>query len=583
MKNRRAILYLALALALTLGAHLLLSYKHGIGAPLIQRTTLVDASLASKPVRIAVERPGSTATVLALMNSWRLVEPYSAAADERAVLKLLDLFATSEIEDAKSDQYLSSLGRTRSDYGLDEPSALRVTISAADSSAATILLGSKTPDGSGVYASVDGEDAVLVVPAAVKTAADLDASGFRRKTLLPENAGSVNSFDLKRGTASFMRFVRDGENWTMTEPRKTAAAAAKIKNMLSLVASAEADDFVWPIGAKGESETATVSLLAGYGLDPESAVTLTMRCADGSEQQISFGKAAKDGLVYALIQNAGAIAVVPGDLKDLTFAGVAEFTDSRLFPFDPASAARISISSGETTYLLAKSEDGLWRLDSPVAAPTDPATLSSLLERLFALTSVDVAPGGSSPSERVGISISQASSAQSQQQETPETLQVLKSAVLGSLRLEDLRSREILKVDPADVKRLVVTGFRSSTPTSVVYDKDRRAWNVEKSPLDGSVNTPAVEAAIEELSPLVADAIVKLKVAPADLRRWGLETPRGTIAVDQDRASSLRRNILIGDSLESGGVYATLGATEAVFILPEKTVRRLQAPLVNPR
>ena len=574
MKNRRAMLWLVLALALTLGAHLLLSYKMGVRASLVQRTALLDQQFSS-PSRIAIARDGQIDAVLARMTTWRLVEPYAASTDERAVLKLIDLLSTAEIEDTLSDQDLARLGRSREDFGLDEQSALYVTVSADDAST-TLLFGSPTPIGDGVYATVEGEDAVYVVPSNVYESANLSVNGFRCRTLLPESAGSVVSFDLKRGTGAFMRFKRDGETWMMTEPRKTAASAAKIRRMLNEIATTEASEFVWPIGSKGEGSSVTVSLLAGYGLEPESAVTITMKCADGSDQQISFGRDAKDDQVYALIQNAGAIAMVPRSLKEQTLAGVAEFTDSRLFPFEAAAAARVSINDGQVTYLLAKGEDGIWRLDAPVAAPTEPEVVEALLERLFALTSADIAPPGA---EEWSLGVSIATDAQ--QTESQEVMQVLRTAALGNIRLEGLRSREIFKIDPSAVKRLVVSGFRGPSPTAVVYDKDRRAWNVEKSPVSGSVNVQAVEAAIAALSPLQAESIVKLKVSPADLRRYGLETPRVTIAIDQDRDDSLRRNLLIGDALESGGVYATLGATEAVFILPERTVRKLEAPLVR--
>lgn len=575
MKNRRAMLWLAIALFLTLGAHFLLSYKLGVRAALVQRTSLLDQQFSS-PSRIAISRDGRQDAVLARMTAWRLVEPFAASTDERAVLKMIDLLSTCEIEDTLSDQELERLGRSREDFGLDAQHALRVAISAADATT-TILFGLPTPIGDGVYAAVDGEDAVYVVTSNAYASVNLDADSLRCRTLLPDSAGPVSSFDLKRGSGAFMRFMRDGDTWKMTEPRKTAASAAKIRKMLGDIASAEASDFVWPTGAKNEGANATVSLLAGYGLDPESAVTITMKCADGSDQQVSFGKEAKDGKVYALLQNAGAIATVPATLKDQALAGVAEFTDSRLFPFEPSAAARISIMDGHVSYLLAKGEDGSWRLDAPVAAPTDQETVDALLERLFALTSADLAPPGVEDwSISVSISTDAQPSGASQQ-----AVSILRSSALGSIRLESLRSREIFKIDAAAVKRLVVSGFRGPMPTSIVYDKDRRAWNVEKSPVGGSVNVPAVEAAIETLSPLVADGIVKLKVSPSDLRRFGLENPRVTIAVDQDREDSLRRNILIGDALESGGVYATLGATEAVFILPERTVRRLEAPLVR--
>jgi len=349
----------------------------------------------------------------------------------------------------------------------------------------------------------------------------------------------------------------------MAQPQAAPASAGKVKALLAALESAAASGFVWPTGAAGEPETATSALLAGYGLDPESAVTVTVRCADGADRQVSFGKESGGGLVYALVQNAGAVVTVDGALKDAASAGAAEFTDSRLFPFEEASVSRVSIADGDATYLLAKGEDGAWLLDAPVAAPTDAASVSKLLSRLFALRGADAA-------ER-GVSVSMTTNA--------EPVVVSREAALGGIRLEDLRSREVVRVDPAAVKRVVVTRPESEKPTAVVYDKDRRAWNVESSETQGTVEASAVEGLVAALSPLVADSVVKLKVSAADLRGYGLDAPWLAVAVDQAKDAVVRRNILVG-AAAPGGRYATLGAADAVFVIPDKAVEALSAPLV---
>ena len=564
MKNRRAIMWLSLALALVVGAHLLLLCKGGTAAALVQRTCLLDAKLADAS-RITVSRAGEPAAVLSRDDGWRLVEPYSALVDERVALKLLDSLAAGDIQDTISDQELLRLGRTRADLGLSGEAALTVSVS-SDESSQTILFGGATPIGEGVYAAVGGEDAVYVVPSNVFAAADLPAEGFRQRAVLPGWTGtSVTSFDLKRGASSFLRFVRDGDMWQMRAPSESSANAAKIRRLLGDLSQAEAIDFVWPVGAPGESSSATASLLAGYGLEPESAVTLTFKGPEGGDRQISFGKDAKDGRVYALVQNAGAIVTVDGALKDQVLARVAEFTDTRLFPFERALATRISLVDGDVSYLLAKDGDGTWRLDAPVAAPTDNASVEALLDRIFALKSTDIAAEG--------VAVSASTSA------PPVT--VSREAALGDIRPADLRSREIVKIDPAAVKRIVVSGTREDvSATAVVWDKDRRAWNVEQSPVPGTVDVKAIEALTEALNPLLARRVTKLKVTSADLHRYGLDAPCLTVAIDQDREDSVRRNILVGYETV-GGAFATLGSTDAVFVLPRATIDRLSAPLVR--
>jgi hypothetical protein len=112
---------------------------------------------------------------------------------------------------------------------------------------------------------------------------------------------------------------------------------------------------------------------------------------------------------------------------------------------------------------------------------------------------------------------------------------------------------------------------------SVVYDRDRRAWNVESSPVPGAVADQAgIESLLAALNPLRADGIVRLKVSASDLKAFGLDSPRISVAVDVEGGS--RRNILIGDTTD-GGAFATLGAADAVFILPARTESVLEAPI----
>ena len=308
MKNRRAVAWLLFATAVTIAIHVFLSWKVGVTASLVQRTTLLDSHF-QHPNRIVVGQRGKPEADLQKdAGAWRLVRPYRALADERAVMRLLDVLSVSAIDDTLGDQELLRLGRTREDFVLSDPD-VRITVEAGGSSR-EMYLGGFTPSGDGVYAAVSGEGAVYVVSSNVFAAANLPPEGFRRRAVFPDLGASVQSFDLKRGSGSFMRFTREGETWLMRQPSKAAANAAKVSAFLSAAASAEAADFVWPVGVEGESLSASVSLLAGYGLDPESAVTLTIRCADGADRQASFGKEAKNGLVYALVHGSGAIVTV---------------------------------------------------------------------------------------------------------------------------------------------------------------------------------------------------------------------------------------------------------------------------------
>ena len=155
------------------------------------------------------------------------------------------------------------------------------------------------------------------------------------------------------------------------------------------------------------------------------------------------------------------------------------------------------------------------------------------------------------------------------------------AVVLGSRRIESLRSLEMMKLDAALVKRIVSSpgGRSEKTPVSVVRVRDRRAWNVETSDGGGSVNEAGVESVLGAIGSLRAERVVALKAEPSDLARYGLENPYRLISVDQEAEGAVRRNILIGGRI-GGGRYATVGSSDAIFILSERTVSALLAPLV---
>ena len=562
MSNARVIFLFAAGIVLLVAAHIFVSMR-GMGSLIAGRTTLLDPA-AKSAERIEVERRGGQVVALVKDGVWRVAEPYSAEADERGIQRMLDALVVSPTQAAFGDQELASFGRERGDYGLDEPE-VKITLSSGDRKW-SVGLGNLTAAKDGVYASVSDETAIYVADAGLLALAEAGGNAFRMKSICPGGVDSVDSFDLKRGKGQFLRFVKDGEGWRKASldgaDAGDAASSVRIRELLSAIGAAQAQAFFWPVGASNEPASATAPLLASYGLDSESAVTVTLHSRGGADRQVAFGKEASDGLVYALVQNSGAVVSVPGALKDL--AGGADFTDSRLFPFDVAQISRVSIADGAVNYLLAKdAATGEWRLDAPVAAPADKAAAESFVTHLASLKFSDRDPEG--------LVVSLTTNA--------PPVAVSRAAALAGHSLVDLRSRRILKVAPADVKRIESTSADAEKPAVVVFDKDLRAWVVEASGRPGVPAAPAIDAALAALNPLEAEKVVTLKASVADLRRYGLEKPQTTIAVDSEGAGSLRRNILIGGRAQ-GGYFATVGSSDAVFIISNSVARRLMASIV---
>lgn len=555
MSNRRSVVYLLVMLSLAVGANLWLDLAGTEHGEMVRRHSLVGG--ADTAVAMDIHVRGSHAFRLEKTDRWRIVVPFRAVADQSAVDRLADALAFDRLLDSYDAADIGKLGRSVADFGLDNPRIkVKVSLPGGDSA---VSFGNEVPSGEGVYASVDGASVVYIVPNAVFNAVNRPLDSWRRRTVFRIKPDDVVSIDIRRADVS-MRISKVGERWEVLEPKKAMASAAAVKRIIDTVVSCEAKRFVWPVGASNETTTASVALLAGYGLDPETCETVVFRTGDGRDYSISFGSAADTDTVYALVHGGNAVATITAEAKASVSLDMGTLIDGRIFPFEKSSVQRISMIDGDDVYLLARGEGGAWRIDSPVSAPADDAAVLSLIDKLLVMRSSEL--------DENGVKVSLFTNA--------IPVAVAKETMLGTGGFEQLRSKLIFDIDSATVKRLVVSSSGSEKPESVVFDPDRKGWNVDASGRSGVIDVDRLNAVLAALSPLKAKSVVRLKVAPGELARYGLESPPYTVAIDRLIEGSVRRNLLIGNRVEGrSDVYATVGSTDAVFVLDGETVNVL--------
>lgn len=560
MRNAKSIIILLTIIAVAAALDYFVYFGKGPSST-SKRTTLVDFQSEAASVRI--ERVGSPAVVLDRgLGGWRLTDPFASGADEQAVMKLVDVLTQTPVVEVISDSELLKLGRTRADFSLEEP-VLTVTLTGMDKSVCRFMFGSATPTQDGVYASVEGVDAVFILGKPAFSFVDVRPDDLRQRSLLPLGGAWVTSFEIKREGIPLLEFLRTGAGWNVGSEK---ASSQKITEFIDDLTTASAVSFVWPVGSSNETDHATSSLLAGYGLDPDSAVTVTLNDINGKSRRLSFGKEADDGNVYALVQNGNAIVTVPSKLRDFARQDPVMFTDSRLFPVEARSVNGFSVSSDGSLYSLVRDKDGKWGLESPVVAPADQEASDALLSLILSLSPADVV-------KENGVAVSVLTNM--------SKVLIPRERILGKRTFEDLRSREMLKIDAPLVKRIVSTvGGKTPKTASVVYDRERRQWNLDTEADGVAVNVKGVESVLSVINPLAAVRIEKLAVVAADLDDYGLDTPFLTVAIDQDSDETIRRNILIGKKTR-GGRFATIGSSDAIFVISDATVSRLSASIVG--
>ena len=560
MRNAKSIIILLTIIAVAAALDYFVYFGKGPSST-SKRTTLVDFQSEAASVRI--ERVGSPTVVLDRgLGGWRLTDPFASGADEQAVMKLVDVLTQTPVVEVISDSELLKLGRTRADFSLEEP-VLTVTLTGMDKSVCRFMFGSATPTQDGVYASVEGVDAVFILGKLAFSFVDVRPDDLRQRSLLPLGGAWVTSFEIKREGIPLLEFLRTGAGWNVGSEK---ASSQKITEFIDDLTTASAVSFIWPVGSSNETDHATSSLLAGYGLDPDSAVTVTLNDINGKSRRLSFGKEADDGNVYALVQNGNAIVTVPSKLRDFARQDPVMFTDSRLFPVEARSVNGFSVSSDGSLYSLVRDKDGKWGLESPVVAPADQEASDALLSLILSLSPADVV-------KENGVAVSVLTNM--------SKVLIPRERILGKRTFEDLRSREMLKIDAPLVKRIVSTvGGKTPKTASVVYDRERRQWNLDTEADGVAVNVKGVESVLSVINPLTAVRIEKLAVVAADLDDYGLDTPFLTVAIDQDSDETIRRNILIGKKTR-GGRFATIGSSDAIFVISDATVSRLSASIVG--
>ena len=560
MRNAKSIIILLTIIAVAAALDYFVYFGKGPSST-SKRTTLVDFQSEAASVRI--ERVGSPAVVLDRgLGGWRLTDPFASGADEQAVMKLVDVLTQTPVVEVISDSELLKLGRTRADFSLEEP-VLTVTLTGMDKSVCRFMFGSATPTQDGVYASVEGVDAVFILGKPAFSFVDVRPDDLRQRSLLPLGGAWVTSFEIKREGIPLLEFLRTGAGWNVGSEK---ASSQKITEFIDDLTTASAVSFIWPVGSSNETDHVTSSLLAGYGLDPDSAVTVTLNDINGKSRRLSFGKEADDGNVYALVQNGNAIVTVPSKLRDFARQDPVMFTDSRLFPVEARSVNGFSVSSDGSLYSLVRDKDGKWGLESPVVAPADQEASDALLSLILSLSPADVV-------KENGVAVSVLTNM--------SKVLIPRERILGKRTFEDLRSREMLKIDAPLVKRIVSTvGGKTPKTASVVYDRERRQWNLDTEADGVAVNVKGVESVLSVINPLAAVRIEKLAVVAADLDDYGLDPPFLTVAIDQDSDETIRRNILIGKKTR-GGRFATIGSSDAIFVISDATVSRLSASIVG--
>ena len=577
MSNRRFILFFLVGIAACAAGLWGLAERARVVASEATRRVLCPVDPATVDA-VTVAMHGSAQLVLERKQGvWRIVAPFSSAADPAPVAQLLDVLTLTPIDDMRTEDELRQLNETLADFGLNPP---RATVSLATASLTnTIYFGATTASGKELYARVEDVQNVFTLPADAFAAVRTDIDAFRPRALLVCPRDEITGIEFRVPDSAFVKLVRDGTTWQMTAPLAEAADADAVSTLVDKLAAARVVDFTLPSAAQppphGTTPEGTLpaAALVPYGLD----LSVTVRAMDGSVETILFGATAGTNLVWALVQNGTTVVSVDAAVAELCRAQEAAFRDTRVFSFKKDEVLKsISLTANSLVYVLGRDTNGIWRIDAPVMAPADQTLAASLSEKLLALKQSDLPPQDAKTNpEKAEILVAMESTTTNY-----PAIAVPTSYFGEAFSFADLRSKTLLTLDPGTVRRLSVKLDAAEAP-SVVYDTARAVWNLEK-PVEGRRSNPAaIKAILTALARVEAVNVETVAATPADYRRCGLDTPSGIITVDIEAEGTTRRNVLLGGATSGGGRYATVGGVDAVFVISKQTAAALMADLTE--
>jgi hypothetical protein len=334
----------------------------------------------AKVSAVALARAGGeTLRLLKQGQHWRLAAPSDVPAATSEVESLLSSLESLEVQEVVSDSP-SSL----QPFGLEPPATTATLTLEGAAEPLTLLLGDKTPDGTGVYAKRPAQPRLFTVPAFQAGALDKRPFDLRDRDLLHVARDDVRTLEVTGPEGDYALARGDDGEWSLTRPLKTRAGRWSVDSLLGMLESLRMD----AVAAEQADD------LEAYGLDkPARVVTVTL--ANGGVKKLEIGADTPDKKYHAREASSRLVAVIPGALVDDLAKGLGELRAKRLLDvstYDVESIdARLDGKEFKHARTSVKDKDDVetykWKRTAPDAKDLETSQVEDVL---FKLTGLEV-------------------------------------------------------------------------------------------------------------------------------------------------------------------------------------------------
>lgn len=312
---------------------------------------------------------GERTTLRKAGDAWQIASPSTAAADAAETSAITTNLSTLSVERVVDEQ-AADLG----EYGLEQP---RIQVAfKAGSESRRLSIGRKTPPGSDLYARVDDEKKVFLIPSHLESTFNRGTFDLRDKGVLRVEQDKVDAIEVLSGAQTVQLVKADGE-WKITQPIAAPADLTAVNSLVGRLAAAQ---------MKSVEATPKPDMKA-YGLDKPAAM---VRLGAGSSRATLLvgGQAASpEGAVYARDESRPEIFTIDAAILEDLKRGAGEYRQKDLFDARAFNTNRVEAIRGGQTVAFEKTrvkdkdgkEEEKWRQVVPAAKDVDSARVDAVI------------------------------------------------------------------------------------------------------------------------------------------------------------------------------------------------------------
>jgi len=315
-------------------------------------------------------------------GQWRITSPTTLPADQSAVSSLLGTFSS-----LNSQRLVEEKAGNLASYGLNAPK-LEFDLSEKDNKTQKLLLGDVTPTGNGIYAKLDGDARIFIMPSFDKTSIDKTANDLRDKRLLTLDPDKISQVDLVEKKQE-IAFGRNKDEWQIVKPRPLRADGSQVDELVRALTDAKMELNVSDDPKKTASAFASATPVATAKLTAESGT-----------QELQVRKNKDD--YYAKSSAVEGTYKVASTLGQALDKNLDDFRNKKLFDLGSDDPNKIEIRDATKSYFLTRSGEDWW---SGSAKKMDPATVQDLIDKIRDLSASKFVDTGLTSAPSIDITV----------------------------------------------------------------------------------------------------------------------------------------------------------------------------------